>query len=129
MPDTAVLKQPLTLQRKAGPVQAWTLILAMFLPIMAIVALAATLPTLFGRFHDVPNAGVLVPMLLTAPALCIALISPFAGRLSDLFGRRNLLLTAMFLYGFGGVAPFFLDSFWGVMASRIVLGIAEAFIL
>src|SRR5207342_2660164 len=36
---------------------------------------------------------------------------------------------AMFLYGFGGLAPFFLDSFWAVMAGRILLGIAEAFIL
>lgn len=129
MTEAATFSIPVSVQRKAGAVQAWTLIFAMFLPIMAIVALAATLPTLFGRFHDVPNSGVLVPMLLTAPALCIAVLSPFAGRLSDLFGRRNLLLTAMFLYGFGGVAPFFLENFWGVMASRILLGVAEAFIL
>lgn len=129
MTEAVSINIPVAVERKAGAVQAWTLIFAMFLPIMAIVALAATLPTLFGRFHDVPNAGVLVPMLLTAPALCIALISPFAGRLSDLFGRRNLLLSAMFLYGFGGVAPFILDNFWGVMGSRILLGVAEAFIL
>jgi MFS family permease len=68
-------------------------------------------------------------MILTAPALCIAILSPFAGRLSDLFGRRRLLLIAMFLYGFGGLAPFFLDSFWAVMTGRILLGIAESFIL
>lgn len=129
MTEATAINIPVSVERKAGAVQAWTLIFAMFLPIMAIVALAATLPTLFGRFHDVPNAGVLVPMLLTAPALCIAVISPFAGRLSDLFGRRNLLLIAMFLYGFGGIAPFFLNSFWGVMSGRILLGVAEAFIL
>ena len=35
----------------------------------------------------------------------------------------------MFLYGFGGIAPFFLDNFWAVMAGRILLGIAESFIL
>jgi len=49
--------------------------------------------------------------------------------LSDLFGRRRLLLIAMFLYGFGGIAPFFLNQFPAVMASRVLLGIAEAFIL
>ena len=92
--------------RKAGPLQAWTLIFAMFLPIMAIIALAPALPTLMGHYHDVPNFQVLVPMLLTAPGLCIAVLSPFAGRLSDLFGRRRLLLIAMFAYGFGGLAPF-----------------------
>lgn len=129
MNATAVINTPIAIERKAGAVQAWTLILAMFLPIMAIVALAPTLPTLMAHFHDIPNFGVLVPMLLTAPALCIAVLSPFAGKLSDLFGRRNLLLIAMFLYGFGGIAPFFLENFWAVMAGRIVLGIAEAFIL
>lgn len=129
MTEAATINISLPVQRKAGAVQAWTLIIAMFLPIMAIIALAPALPTLMGHFHDVPNFQVLVPMLLTAPALCIAVLSPFAGRLSDLFGRRNLLLVAMFLYGFGGLAPFFLDSFWAVMAGRVLLGIAEAFIL
>jgi MFS family permease len=129
MNATAVLNTPITMQRKAGSVQAWTLIIAMFLPIMAIIALAPTLPTLMQHFHYISNFQVLVPMLLTAPALCIAVLSPFAGRLSDLIGRRNLLLIAMFLYGFGGLAPFFLQNFWAVMTGRILLGIAEAFIL
>ncbi len=129
MNATAIMNTTPIVQRKAGWVQAWTIIFAMFLPIMAIVALAPTLPTLMAHFYYVENFQVLVPMLLTAPALCIAILSPFAGRLSDLFGRRNLLLIAMFLYGFGGIAPFFLQSFWAVMAGRILLGIAEAFIL
>lgn len=129
MNEATAINIPVPVQRKAGAVQAWTLIFAMFLPIMAIIALAPALPTLMAHFHYVPNFQVLVPMLLTAPALCIAVLSPFAGRLSDLFGRRNLLLVAMFLYGFGGIAPFFLDNFWAVMAGRVLLGIAEAFIL
>jgi hypothetical protein len=66
-------------QRKAGAAQAWTLIFAMFLPIMAIIALAPALPTLIGHFSYIPNFGVFVPMILTAPALCIAILSPFAG--------------------------------------------------
>ena len=129
MNETITLQQPATTQRKAGAAQAWTLIFAMFLPIMAIIALAPALPTLIQHFSYIPNFGTFVPMILTAPALCIAILSPFAGRLSDIFGRRRLLLVAMFLYGFGGLAPFFLDSFWAVMTGRILLGIAESFIL
>jgi MFS family permease len=129
MNETIIAAQPAAIQRKAGAAQAWTLIFAMFLPIMAIIALAPALPTLIQHFSYIPNFGVFVPMILTAPALCIAILSPFAGRLSDLFGRRRLLLIAMFLYGFGGLAPFFLDSFWSVMTGRILLGIAESFIL
>ena len=129
MNENVVTHLPLATQRKAGPVQAWTLIFAMFLPIMAIIALAPALPTLMGHFRYIPNFQVYVPMLLTAPSFCIAVLSPFAGRLSDVFGRRRLLLTAMALYGFGGIAPFFLDNFWAIMGGRLLLGIAEAFIL
>ena len=129
MNETITIQQPAIVQPKAGAAQAWTLIFAMFLPIMAIIALAPALPTLIGHFSYIPNFAVFVPMILTAPALCIAILSPFAGRLSDIFGRRRLLLIAMFLYGFGGLAPFFLDSFAAVMTGRILLGIAEAFIL
>ena len=129
MNETITIQQPAATQRKAGAAQAWTLIFAMFLPIMAIIALAPALPTLIAHFSYIPNFGTFVPMILTAPALCIAILSPFAGRLSDIFGRRRLLLIAMFLYGFGGLAPFFLDSFAAVMTGRILLGIAEAFIL
>jgi len=115
MNETITLEQPVTTQRKAGAAQAWTLIFAMFLPIMAIIALAPALPTLIQHFSYIPNFGTFVPMILTAPALCIAILSPFAGRLSDIFGRRRLMLIAMFLYGFGGLAPFFLDSFCAFM--------------
>lgn len=129
MNETITIQQPAAVQRKAGAPQAWTLIFAMFLPIMAIIALAPALPTLIGHFSYIPNFSVFVPMILTAPALCIAILSPFAGRLSDLFGRRRLLLIAMFLYGFGGLVPLFVDSFAAVITGRILLGIAEAFIL
>jgi MFS family permease len=129
MNETIITAQPAVIERKAGAAQAWTLIFAMFLPIMAIIALAPALPTLIKHFSYIPNFGMFVPIILTAPALCIAILSPFAGRLSDLFGRRRLLLIAMFLYGFGGLAPFLLDSFWAVMTGRVLLGIAESFIL
>jgi MFS family permease len=115
--------------RTAGAKQAWVLILAMFLPIMAIIALAPALPTLFDRFKDVPHAATLVPMLLTAPSFCIAVFGGVAGYLTDRFGRRNLLLGAMLLYFLAGTGPFFFQSFPAVLASRFVLGIAEAFVL
>ena len=115
--------------RKAGPAQAWVLIFAMFLPIMAIVALAPALPTLLDHFKRVPNATTFVPMLLTVPALCIALFGALAGYLTDRYGRRKLFLGAMLLYLLGGATPFFLHRFSQVLAGRVLLGIAEAFVL
>ena len=117
------------MKQKAGPAQAWVLIFAMFLPIMAIIALAPALPTLLDHFKDVPNATALVPMLLTVPALCIALFGALAGYLTDRFGRRKLFLGAMLLYLLGGATPFFLQRFSQVLTGRVLLGIAEAFVL
>ena len=124
--ETISLGQP---ERKAGAVQAWVLILAMFLPILAIIALAPALPTLIDHFKDVSNPKAVVPLLLVVPALCIALFGGVAGWLTDRYGRRNLMLGAMLLYGFAGLTPFVAQSFSAVMAGRVLLGIAEAFIL
>jgi MFS family permease len=123
----ATSSTPVNVQ-KAGAAQAWVLIFAMFLPIMAIVAVAPALPTLMEHFKNVPNATATVPMLLTVPALCIALFGALAGYLTDRFGRRKLFLAAMFVYMVGGATPFFLQSFSQVLVGRIMLGIAEAFV-
>jgi MFS family permease len=96
---------------------------------MAIIALAPTLPTLLGHFHDVPNARLMVPLLITAPSACIALFAPGAGMIADRFGRRSLLLWSMALYGAGGLVPFAVDNFWAVVAGRFVIGIGEAGVL
>ena len=80
-----------TQPRKAGPWQAWIVILINQLPMMAIVALMPALPTLMAHFAGMPNSDLLVPMILTAPGLCIALCAPFAGVLVDKYGRRRLL--------------------------------------
>ena len=115
--------------RQADWRQGWILVFSGFLPVMAIIALAPTLPTLLAHFHDVPNARLMVPLLITAPSACIALFAPAAGAIADRFGRRKLLLWAMAFYGCGGLMPFFIDNFWAVVAGRFVIGIGEAGVL
>jgi MFS family permease len=116
-------------QRKADWRQGWILVISGFLPVMAIIALAPTLPTLLGHFRDVPNPALMVPLLITAPSACIALLAPSAGAIADRFGRRPLLLWSMVFYGAGGLVPFAIDNFWAVVAGRFVIGIGEAGVL
>lgn len=85
--------------RQADWRQGWILVLAGFLPIMAIIALAPALPTLMAHFKDVGNPALMVPLLLTAPSACIALLAPVAGVVTDRFGRRHLMLASMVVYG------------------------------
>lgn len=115
--------------RKANFWQALVVILVNQLPMMAIVALMPALPTLMAHFKDVENKDLLVPMILTAPGICIALIAPFAGVLVDKIGRRKLLIWFTAIYGIGGILPFFLDGFNTVITGRLLLGVGEAFVL
>ncbi len=115
--------------KQAGIPQALIIIFINMLPMMAIITLVPIVPAIIGHFKDVPNIQTLAPMVLAAPGLCVALLSPYAGYLSDKIGRRKLILIFILLYGIGGVLPFFIQSFPLLLGSRLVLGIGEAFVL
>jgi MFS family permease len=115
--------------RRAGIAQGLTLLLPCTLTVMGIVVLAPTLPLLQANFADVPNVEFLAPMVLTVPGLCVALFSAPAGWLADIFGRRRMLIFAMVLYAFLGIAPIFLNDLMHILISRVGLGLTEAAIL
>ncbi len=107
--------------------------IALLLPItlstMAIVLLAPILPLLLTEFSGVAGHEYLVPMILTVPALCVALLSPVAGMAGDYFGRRKLLLWSFVVYAVVGVLPVFLSDLTAILISRIGVGISEALIM
>jgi len=115
--------------RQAGFAQGLVIIIIGLLPMMAIVTLMPIVPALVKNFADVPGIQTLAPLVLSAPGLCVALFSPFAGALTDRIGRRRLLLIFATLYGIGGVLPYFFTSFAALMAGRLLLGVGEGFIL
>lgn len=93
---------------------------------MAPAAFGPILVEVQREFADVPGAAYLVPMVLTLPAACIALLSGVAGVMVDRVGRKGVLVFGLFLYGIAGVAPFFLSSLPAILVSRVFVGIAEA---
>jgi len=115
--------------RAAGAPQAFVLIFAMLMPIASLMAMVPNLPQFFQHFADVPSKTLLVPMILTIPALCNALLSPFVGALADRFGRRPLFLAALLIHFAFGASAFFLHSLYAILATRVAVGIAEATIM
>ena len=109
--------------------QGITIVIAAFLPIFAIVSMFPALPGIIEHFKDNPDARDLVPLMVSAPGLTIALVAPFAGWFVDRFGRLKLLVWSTFFYGIFGTLPFFLDDLTQLFASRLGLGVCEAFIL
>lgn len=116
--------------RKAGFAQGITVVLAGFLPILAIVSMFPAVGAMIGHFAPSdPSAATKVPSMVTAPGLTIALVALLMGVLVDKYGRRRLLLISTFSYGFIGVLPFFLEDLDWIYASRLLLGLSEAAIL
>ena len=112
-PQTALLKRIILLS-------------PMLLLGMAPASLGPVLAEVQREFADVPGSTYLVPMVLTLPSVCIALLSGVAGLMVDRVGRKSVLVFGLFLYGIAGVMPFFLTSLSAILISRIFVGIAEA---
>ena len=124
------MMSPIDLFRRLTLVpQGITIVVAGFLPIFAIVSMFPAMPSIMRHFGDNPQARDLVPLMVSAPGLTIAILAPFMGIVIDRFGRIKLLTWATLLYGFAGTAPFFLEDLYAVFASRLLLGVAEAVIL
>jgi MFS family permease len=109
--------------------QGITIVIAAFLPIIAIVAMGPAVSTMIDHFAHDPEARGKVPAMIGAPGLTMAFLAPFAGLLVDRFGRRPLLLIATLTYAVFGTAPLFLDNLDQIYASRLLLGVSEAGIL
>ncbi len=115
--------------RAAGPLQGILLLIGSCLPVLGAVLLAPILPTLSKVFASSPGSAALVPLILTVPALFIAVLSPFVGTIVDKIGRKRVLIIALFVYAVVGTAPLYLDSLGAIVASRAGVGITEAFIM
>ncbi|WP_201294954.1 MULTISPECIES: MFS transporter [unclassified Nocardiopsis] len=128
LPPSEAQERPGT-RRQAGLAQLILLLAASCMPILGSVLIAPVLPQMAREFASVQNAGVLVPVVLTVPALVIGLTAPFAGALVDRVDRKRVLLVAMVGYSVVGTAPLYLDTLQAIVASRVLLGLFEAAIM
>ncbi|YCK80195.1 MFS transporter [Arthrobacter sp. D3-18] len=126
---TAIESRPPVDGRTAGKTQAALLVAGSCMPVLGAVLLAPVLPTLNQVFADTAGVAILVPLVLTLPALFVALFSPLAGYVADRMGRKQLLVFAMLAYALFGTAPLWLDSLGAIALSRVGVGIAEAAIM
>ncbi len=101
-----------------------TLLLVSSLTIMSIITISPALPGMTDTFSNIPNADFLVKLILTVPALLIALSSSFVGLLIDKYGRLKFLYVALVLYAVAGTSGFWLDNIYLILAGRALLGLA-----
>jgi MFS family permease len=102
------------------------LLLVACLTVMAAATIAPALPPMADAYRGVDRVELLTKLVLTVPALAIALCAPLAGAVIDRFGRLTLLRGSLLLYGFAGTAGYVLNDLHAILASRFALGVAVA---
>ncbi|VVJ22032.1 Uncharacterised protein [Amycolatopsis camponoti] len=118
-----------TTERTPGVLQLILLLAGSCLSVLGAVLIAPVLPQMTRAFTGTPGADVLVPIVLTAPALLIGLTAPFAGIVVDKIDRKRLLILAMLAYAVFGTAPLYLTSLGTILASRVLVGLCEGAIM
>lgn len=112
--------------RAATTAQALPLLFASCMSVLGAVLLTPVIPKLMAQFGGSP----LVLLIISAPALMIAVFAPFAGQIADRVGRKNLLVVTMFLYAIVGTAPIWLPADLNlILVSRLLVGVCEAAIM
>ncbi|MES3106701.1 MFS transporter [Sphingomonas aurantiaca] len=119
----------ITAERQAGTLQGILLLLPITMAVMGLIVLVPILPAMMAHYRDVPGVDYLIPLMLTLPALCVAVLSPVAGVVVDFFGRRKTCIGALVIYSIVGILPIFLESLSAIIISRVVLGAMEALVV
>ncbi len=101
-----------------------TLLFVSSLTIMSVITISPALPEMAVVFGGVENASILVKLVLTIPALLIAVFSPITGRFIDRHGRLKILWFSLVLYAIAGSAGYYLHNIYHILLSRVLLGIA-----
>ena len=95
---------------------------------MGIGLIIPVMPALLREIGDIPlaDAAVWGGVLMTAFAAMQFLFGPVIGALSDRFGRRPVLLISLFVMALDYLVMALAQSFWLLLAGRIVGGITAA---
>src|SRR5581483_9171425 len=95
------------------------IMLAMFLGALDQTIVATALPTIGRRFGEIENLSWIV----TAYLLTSTAVTPLYGKLSDMYGRRAMMLTAVSIFVVGSIACALAPSMTALVLARAVQGL------
>lgn len=100
------------------------LLVVTMLTVAATATLSPAAPAMRQAFEDVENVNLWVRLVVTLPALFIALTAPLAGTIIDHSGHKPLLIASVILYALAGASGYLTSSLIMILLGRAVLGIA-----
>src|SRR5689334_17082673 len=101
------------------------IILAMFLSALEQTIVAPALPTIGRSLGDVENLS----WVMTAYLLCATVATPLFGKLSDIYGRRAMMLTSISVFVLGSLACALAPTVWALVFARALQGLGGGGIL
>ena len=101
------------------------IMLAMFLSALEQTIVAPALPTIGVHLGDIESLSWIV----TAYLLSATAVTPLFGKLSDIYGRRTILLICIAIFVVGSVACAVAPTMWTLIAARALQGIGGGGIL
>ena len=93
---------------------------------MAGALIAPALPKIAEQFTTYPNYELLTKLLLSLPALSVAVSSQLLGWIIDKTGRKKLLIFSLILFAISGTSAYWMNNLYYLLISRAVLGVAIA---
>ena len=112
--------------REANVLHALILLSTVICGTLAPTVIGPVLPAMQQHFASVPGIETLVPVVVTMPMLVLGALAMVIGAISDKIGRKRVLVGSLVLYAIAGTAPLYLDSIHSILASRALVGFAEA---
>ncbi|NIE67143.1 MFS transporter [Burkholderia sp. Ax-1719] len=113
-------------RREANFFHALILLSTVICGTLAPTVIGPVLPAMQQHFANVPGIETLVPVVVTMPMFVLGALAMVIGAVSDRIGRKRVLVGALVLYALAGTAPLYLDSIQAILASRALVGLAEA---
>jgi MFS family permease len=113
-------------RREAHFLHALILLSTVICGTLAPTVIGPVLPAMQQYFAGVPGIETLVPVVVTMPMFVLGALAMVIGAISDKIGRKRVLVGALVLYALAGTAPLYLDSIHAILASRALVGLAEA---
>lgn len=105
----------------------WTLLFLLLSAMMILMggaAVAPALPFISEAFPDASDS--VISLIITLPALAIALTGIFLGALSDKIGKIKVFIVSIAIFTIAGSSGYYLDNIYALLAGRFFLGIGIA---
>lgn len=114
------------MQSKGHNVTLAILLMNLFIAFLGIGLVIPVLPTIM---NEMQISGTVVGYLTAAFAIAQLIISPFAGKAVDQYGRKIMIVLGLFIFGLSELLFGFGKTIEVLFVSRILGGVSAAFIM